>query len=306
MTDDRTPAPGAVTAREVASQPEVWKQALALPDEELAVLPRASESVLALGAGTSYYILDAYARRRQELLGVVTRAAIASELDELERFDRVLMLSRSGTTSDLVRLLGRFSGVVPTVCISGTPASPVVQGTDSALLIPFADEGSVVQTRFATTALLLLRRSIGDAPASLVDEAEAAIGAPLPAGPGDGIEHLVFLGTGWTVGLAQEASLKCREAALLFAEAYAIGEYRHGPIALAGSSTLVWSFSPLPPDVRAAIRETGARLVEAAGDPMAELPRVHRLALAFAQARGVDPDTPRHLSRSVVLDQLPA
>jgi len=36
-------------------------------------------------------------------------------------------------------------------------------------------------------------------------------------------------------------------------------------------------------------------------DPMAELVRVHRLAAAAARARGLDPDRPRNLSRSVIL-----
>ncbi|CAM5647385.1 hypothetical protein SALBM311S_07571 [Streptomyces alboniger] len=36
-------------------------------------------------------------------------------------------------------------------------------------------------------------------------------------------------------------------------------------------------------------------------DPLAELVRVQRLAVAVAAARGLDPDRPRHLSRSVIL-----
>jgi glucosamine--fructose-6-phosphate aminotransferase (isomerizing) len=171
---------------------------------------------------------------------------------------------------------------------------------DASILLSFADERSVVQTRFATTALVALRASIGDDLSRLVADGEAALTADLPTAPG-GPEHMVFLGSGWTLGLANEAALKCREAALLHAEAYAVGEYRHGPIALASASTAVWSFAPLPTDVRGAILSTGARLVEATGDPLAELALVHRVALAFADERGIDPDRPRYLSRSVVL-----
>ena len=36
-------------------------------------------------------------------------------------------------------------------------------------------------------------------------------------------------------------------------------------------------------------------------DPLADLIRVQRLAVARATARGLDPDSPRHLTRSVVL-----
>jgi CRISPR-associated protein Cas5a/b/c len=37
-------------------------------------------------------------------------------------------------------------------------------------------------------------------------------------------------------------------------------------------------------------------------DPLAELIRVQRLAVALAQQRGFDPDRPANLERAVVLD----
>src|SRR5437763_1533383 len=83
----------------------------------------------------------------------------------------------------------------------------------------------------------------------------------------------VFLGRGWTVGLADEAALKIREAAQLHAESYPSMEYRHGPISLAGPRTLVWLLGDrawdgvaqdgIAPDVRA----TGATVREPAFDP---------------------------------------
>ena len=36
-------------------------------------------------------------------------------------------------------------------------------------------------------------------------------------------------------------------------------------------------------------------------DPMADLVRLHRLCLVKATRAGVDPDRPRHLSRSIIL-----
>jgi fructoselysine-6-P-deglycase FrlB-like protein len=36
-------------------------------------------------------------------------------------------------------------------------------------------------------------------------------------------------------------------------------------------------------------------------DPLAELVRAQRLAVAVAAARSLDPDRPRHLTRSVIL-----
>ena len=292
---------GSITRREIESQPAIWRQALSLDGDALAALPRAGESVLALGCGTSFYVLAAYAHRRQALGGGVTRAAIASEVDELGRFDRIVYLSRSGTTSELVRADAAIADGTPTVAICGTPGSPIAELADEVVLLSFADEKSVVQTRFATTVLALLRRSVGEDVASLPEAAETALAAPLELSP-DEHDHLVFLGGGWTVPLAHEAALKCIEAAQIHAEAYAIGEYRHGPIAAAGARTAVWSLAPVPADLRAAVVATGARLVECRRDPLAELVRVHRVALAYALHRSLDPDRPRHLNRSVILD----
>jgi glucosamine--fructose-6-phosphate aminotransferase (isomerizing) len=294
----RTDTTPTATAREIESQPAVWRQALALPHEQTAGLPAPGESVLGIGAGTSFYILDAYARRRQELCGDVTRAAIASELDELVTYDRVLYLSRSGTTADVLRADRALAGRSPTLAISGTPGSPLVAKADGAILLPFADESSIVQTRFATTALLLLRQSLGEDMSGLPAQAEAALADALPVDP-DRHRHIVFLGSGWTLGIAHEAALKCSEAAALVTEAYAVGEYRHGPIAVAGEGSLVWSFSPLPDDIRRAVAATGADIVESRRDALAELVLAHRVALAVALARGLDPDAPQHLSRSV-------
>jgi fructoselysine-6-P-deglycase FrlB-like protein len=120
--------------------------------------------------------------------------------------------------------------------------------------------------------------------------------------PASGLEQFVFLGTGWTLGLADEAALKMREAALAWSESYPAMEYRHGPISLAGPSTLVWMFGAGDDDLERDVRATGATVVAGSDlDPMADLILAQRLAVALAEAKGLDPDQPRHLTRSVVL-----
>ena len=157
-----------------------------------------------------------------------------------------------------------------------------------------------MQTRFATTALALLRAHAGDGLDTAIADAEAAVSAAPPIDPSD-FEQFVFLGTGWTVGLAGEAALKIRESAGAWAEAYPAMEYRHGPISVAGNRTLVWLLGEVEPDLADDIRTTGATVIESTADPMAELVTIQRTAVALAESRGLDPDRPRHLTRSVVL-----
>jgi fructoselysine-6-P-deglycase FrlB-like protein len=166
--------------------------------------------------------------------------------------------------------------------------------------MPFADEESVVQTRFATCALTLLRTSFGVDVGPAVADGQRALAMDLPVEL-DAVRQLVFLGSGWSVGLASEAALKVREAAQAWSEAYPAMEYRHGPISVAQPGTVVWALSPLPPGLAEEVLATGAELVAGSLDPMAELVRIQRLAVALAAARGLDPDRPRNLSRSVVL-----
>ncbi|WP_208292742.1 SIS domain-containing protein [Naumannella halotolerans] len=114
-------------------------------------------------------------------------------------------------------------------------------------------------------------------------------------------EQTTFLGTGWTIGLAHEAALKNREASQSWTESYPAMDYRHGPIAIAAPNRVVWAFGPLPEGLAEQIETTGAGAVEPAIDPLASLVLAQRVALERALARGLDPDHPRSLTRSVIL-----
>jgi len=78
-------------------------------------------------------------------------------------------------------------------------------------------------------------------------------------------------------------------------------EYRHGPIALAGPRSLVWILASADEALSRDVGATGARVRIASLDPLAELILIQRLAVGLAQAKGLDPDRPRFLTRSVVL-----
>lgn len=289
------------TAEEIASQPAMWVEALARSAAVAPLLPAVDEAVAVIGCGTSFYIADSFARARERGGVGTTDAVVASEFAlGRRRYDRVLALSRSGTTTEVVRALRGLPAGLPTVAISAVSQSPVVGAADVAVVLDFADERSVVQTRFATTTLLLLRAHLGEDVGQAILDAATALEGPLPADPA-AFEQFVFLGTGWTLGLAQEGALKMREAALAWSESYPAMEYRHGPISLAGPATLVWALGVEDPDLVRDIGATGATVVVGALDPLAELIRIQRLAVELAGTKGLDPDNPRHLTRSVVL-----
>ena len=286
--------------REIASQPALWRKAASVAPAVAGLLPAPGEPAAAIGCGTSHHIALAYAALREEKSLGTTDAAIASELSPHRSYGRVVAISRSGTTTEVLRTLGQLSGSAATVAITAGPDSPVASSADDTIVLDFADEQSVVQTRFATTALALLRACLGDELEVAIADGEAALSRALPVEPSE-FKQFVFLGQGWTVGLANEAALKLREAASAWTEAYPAMEYRHGPISVAGPRTLVWAIGPVDPGVLADAADTGATIVDGGSDPMAELVLVQRMAVELAEARGLDPDRPKHLTRSVVL-----
>jgi fructoselysine-6-P-deglycase FrlB-like protein len=285
---------------EIASQPALWRKAAGLAPAAKGMLPAPGEPAAAIGCGTSHHIALAYAALREEKNLGTTDAAIASGLSPHRIYGRVVAISRSGTTTEVLRTLEGLKGRTATVAVTAVPDSPVAAAADDTIVLDFADEQSVVQTRFATTALALLRAHVGDRLEAAIADGEAALARALPAGPSQ-FTQFVFLGQGWTVGLANEAALKLREAASAWTEAYPAMEYRHGPISATGRGTLVWALGAVDPGVLADAADTGATVVNEGSDPMAELVLIQRMAVELAEAQGLDPDHPKHLTRSVVL-----
>ncbi len=170
---------------------------------------------------------------------------------------------------------------------------------DEVAVLDFADEESVVQTRFATTALALFRAhleaedALPEGVATVEDaarDAEQALSTPLDenvltAG------QFTFLGSGWTYGLALEAGLKMREAAGAWTEAYPAMEYRHGPISITGPGRVAWGFGALPAGLADDVRKVGGILSErprpARGPDPRPAPRRRR-----RRGPGLNPDTP--------------
>ena len=288
------------TEAEIASQPACWLRAGELVAAVSAVLPAPGERVAVAGCGTSWFIAQSYAALREAAGHGETDAFAASEMPVGRRYDRVVALSRSGTTTEILQLLAQLDGTVPTLAITAAEQSPVAVAADAVIALDFADELSVVQTRFATTELALLRAHLGQDMTAVARAAEDILASPLPDVL-TSARQFTFLGTGWTCGLASEAALKLREAAGMWTEAYPAMEYRHGPIAVTGPGSLVWLLGPAPDGLADEVVAAGGLAWPGQADPMAELVRVHRLAAAAARARGLDPDRPRNLSRSVIL-----
>ena len=169
-------------------------------------------------------------------------------------------------------------------------------------MLDYADEQSVVQTRFATTVLTWPRANVGHDSAPAVAQARAAVAAELDDDSGPAALRLPRLRLG--AGVAREAALKVQEAGAAWSEAYPALEYRHGPLAAATESSVVWMLGVADDELDGRHQAHRGDHCRAGRDPQAELVLIQRVAVATAQPRGLDPDRPRYLGRSVVLAAL--
>ncbi|MBF4993413.1 SIS domain-containing protein [Arthrobacter gandavensis] len=287
---------------ELESQPVVWEQAVRQAESEQ-LLPRSGARVAVVGCGTSWFMAQAYAAARESAGQGRTDAFAASEAEAVLRrgYDAVIAITRSGTTSEIIDLLTRLRETgTDTVLLLGAEDTPAAGLADAVAALPYADETSVVQTRFATAALCYLLTSLGVDLSGAVADAREVLAETVP----DELlaaEQFTFLGRGWTIGLAHEAALKMREAAQEWTESYPAMEYRHGPIAIAAAGRVTWLLGDEPAGLSQDVHAAGARFEASGRHPLAELVRVHRLALERALAAGLDPDSPRNLTRSVIL-----
>ncbi|MEU4421176.1 sugar isomerase [Actinoplanes sp. NPDC024001] len=300
---------------EIATQPECWRRAAKLADSP--GLPERGERVAVVGCGTSWFMAKSYAVLREQAGHGETDAFQASDFPYTRRYDRLVAITRSGTTTEVLDVMRTVGENTPVTVLTADPAQPAADLAGHAVVLDFADEQSVVQTRFATSVLAVLRAHLGHDLETVAMDGEVAVRLPLPVHPAL-FDQITFLGRGWTVGLAEEAALKCRETAGYWTESYPAMDYRHGPISIAGPRRVVWAFGDVPAGLADEVEATGAAYVHSRHhggyaslgrwvggrsplDPMADLILAQRVAVLLATTQGLDPDNPRNLTRSVVL-----
>src|SRR5256714_3082880 len=165
--------------------------------------PEAGERVAVIGCGTSWFMAMAYAALGEGAGQDGTEAFAARGFRVRRRWDGVVAITRSGTTTEVLDALAATDA--PTTVVVGDPDSPAATKAGDAIRLPFADENSVVQTRFATSALILLRAHLGEDLSTAAADAAEAVRVRLPPDP-SAVEPVSFLGPGLTVGPAYQAA----------------------------------------------------------------------------------------------------
>ena len=136
---------------------------------------------------------------------------------------------------------------------------------------------------------------------------------------------MIVLGKDAGRAVAQEAALKIKEGSYLHAEAFITGELKHGPLALVQSGLPCLVIATSSEELRAAriaaaeVKSRGGYVI-GVGEfeqrdcseviavesttslaSLVHLAAMQKLAYHVAIARGVDPDFPRNLAKSVTV-----
>jgi glucosamine--fructose-6-phosphate aminotransferase (isomerizing) len=255
------------TLREILSQPETWQKTFQRAEQESWQLPpeeHKKSSLLFVGCGSSFYLAQCAATAVERLSGCPSRALPASEvfLSAMTSItpavkSLAVAISRSGATTETlwaVSFMRQRLGI-PVIGLTCYGESTLAHESNRSMVVPEAQEKSVVMTRSFTAQLLaLLLASAKSASnhgwlrqmAPLSGRGEKLLAekaAAMQALANDStLNHFVFLGQGIFHGAANEAMLKMKEMSLSYSEAYYTLEYRHGPMSIAGKNTLITIF----------------------------------------------------------------
>ncbi|MCS7106489.1 MAG: SIS domain-containing protein, partial [Candidatus Aenigmarchaeota archaeon] len=136
-------------------------------------------------------------------------------------------------------------------------------------------------------------------------------------------EHLYLIGRGLQFATALESALKIKEVSYIHAEAFSAGELKHGPLALISDGTPVIVFVSKGDEKTISnaheVKTRGGFLIGVSSqkyeifdhwikvpecgelNPIVQVIPMQILAYELALLKGLDPDKPRNLAKSVTV-----
>lgn len=290
------------------------------------------QRVVLTGMGSSFHGLHPLHLRLVET-GV---SAVMVETSELLHYQRrlleertlLVLVSQSGRSAEIVRLLEATRGRLETLGVTNTPDSPLAQDATAVVMTHAGDEATVACKSYLTSQLALawlgtvlvggsLETAQSDLAASIaliesyldrwrehVEEVAEIM---------DGVRAVFYVGRGPSLAAACSAGLITKEATHLPAEGMGSAAFRHGPLEMLDDRVFLLAYAGEPrtralnTSLVADIRAAGARAHLAAEDaevaafrlpavadiarPVVELLPVEMITLAVAALDGREAGT---------------
>src|SRR5882724_12075145 len=120
---------------EIASQPGCWSRAIEMASSAGAALPAAGERVAAIGCGSSLNVARCYAALREAAGQGETDAFPASEVPAAREYDRLVYISRTGSTTEVLDALRRAPRDTPTTAVTAASEAALAQEAGHVVLL---------------------------------------------------------------------------------------------------------------------------------------------------------------------------
>lgn len=323
-------------AEAVAAQHMYADEGLALLGRELAKAQPQLALTVARGSSdhaANYFAYLAMQRTGTPVVSLPMSLITLHHAPLAVRGQLAVALSQSGRSPDLVDTMAALSQAgARTVALVNQPDSPLAAACEWSLPLCAGAEKSVAATKSYIASLSAVARLVAHWQR---DEALLAALETLPQALQEATrqdwspaievlqsaERIMVVGRGLGFAVALEAALKFKETCAIQAEAFSGAEIKHGPMALIDDGYPLLIFAPRGPEQAGLIalademRGRGARVLLAAPadvasrdlslavagdealDPLLAIQSFYLMAARLSEARGLNPDMPRHLNK---------
>ena len=320
----------------VAAQHMYADEGLAIIGHELAKAPPQLALTVARGSSdhaANYFAYLAMQRTGTPVVSLPMSLLTLHQASLNVKGQLAIALSQSGRSPDLIDTMSALArGGARTVALVNQPDSPLAAECEWSVPLCAGAEKSVAATKSYIATLSAAARlvahwqndqallaALNDLPEHLREATRqdwsAALEVLVPA------ERIMVVGRGLGFAVALEAALKLKETCCIQAEAFSGAEIKHGPMVLIDTGYPLLIFAPRGPEQAGLIalademRGRGASVLlaapadvasrnltlSAAGDvaldPILAIQSFYLMAARLSEARGLNPDTPRHLNK---------
>ncbi len=298
-----------------------------------------AKNIHIIACGTSYHASIIFSILLEKHLKKNAKAFIASEYRTIANPDKdvlAIAISQSGETADTLQAI-RFakSNNAKLLALTNVVGSSLARISNEIVYLNAGPEMSIAATKTFSSQLAIIYKLIFEnleqktipklIESALSHEQKIKSLAPKLKKKND----IFFIARGLSYPIAMEGALKLKELSYLHAEAYPGGELKHGPLSLIRSGVPIIVLAPddesLPKiygnikevkargafviaftnsaeiikevDIAISIEKTQSELY-----PFLMLPILQLLAYYVSVSRGIDPDRPRNLAKSVTVE----
>ncbi|MBI5228314.1 glutamine--fructose-6-phosphate transaminase (isomerizing) [Candidatus Micrarchaeota archaeon] len=297
------------------------------------------ENIHIIACGTSYHagLMFSYLLGER---GMSAQAYIASEYPYIVKPNKntlVIAISQSGETADVLQAL-RYAKGCKKIAITNVVGSTITTIADCVVFINAGPEAGVAATKTFTCQLGIIYKIIYgkeklESLSSLIEQMLKTekkvkeIASALAKS-----ENIFFIARGKNVPIAYEASLKLKEITYIHSEAYPGGELKHGPLSLISEGVPIIAIAPddetlakLFGNIKEA-KSRGAKIISLTNNldvqkesdfsiklpelssidpmlyPFAMIIPLQLLAYHVSVLKGINPDRPRNLAKSLTVE----